>query len=203
VCRSGRTLVGDGALLLSTQSSLRRRHACRGPPGPSCDAGNNPCRRQADRVIALTLACRAPAEDDRWRRIRPAAPAPMSSPSTSWLAVGGLGAQRRRERPDRLDGAGGVVFVVCLRMAPARRAGERQRQGPRWFEKGAARCPGSDGHPPIGCIDRGSQRVATASSRMQERNGLRSRAGGRSQLVRSERASTRVRDARSSTEHRC
>jgi hypothetical protein len=36
----------DGTLLLSTQSTLRRSHACRGSPGPSCDAGNNPCRRQ-------------------------------------------------------------------------------------------------------------------------------------------------------------
>ncbi len=32
-------------------------------------------------------------------------------------------------------------------------------------------------------MDRGSQRVATALSRMQERDGLRSRAGGRSRLV--------------------
>jgi hypothetical protein len=34
-----------------------------------------------------------------------------------------------------------------------------------------------------GAIDGGSQRVATASSGMQERDGLRSRASGRSQLV--------------------
>jgi hypothetical protein len=33
------------------------------------------------------------------------------------------------------------------------------------------------------CMDRGSQRVAAALSRMQERDGLRSRVGGRSQLV--------------------
>jgi hypothetical protein len=32
-------------------------------------------------------------------------------------------------------------------------------------------------------MDTGSQRVAAASSRMQERDGLRSRAGGRSLLV--------------------
>jgi hypothetical protein len=31
----------DGTLLLSTQNTLRRSHACRGSPGPSCDAGNN------------------------------------------------------------------------------------------------------------------------------------------------------------------
>jgi DNA-binding response OmpR family regulator len=51
-------------------------------------------------------------------------PAPMSSP-TAWLAVGGRCARRRRERPDRLDDGAGVVFVVGLRMAPARRAGEQ------------------------------------------------------------------------------
>ena len=44
----------DGMLLLSTQSTLRRSHACRGSPGRSCDAGNNPCRRQGHGVV---VAC--------------------------------------------------------------------------------------------------------------------------------------------------
>jgi hypothetical protein len=45
-------------------------------------------------------------------------------------------------------------------------------------------------------MDRGSQRVATALSRMQERDGLRSRAGGRLQLVQAERLARRSADAR-------
>ena len=49
----------------------RARRSSRGPRG---DAGNNPCSRQGDRVVALTTACRALAEDDRRRRIRSAAP---------------------------------------------------------------------------------------------------------------------------------
>ena len=47
------------------------------------------------------------------------------------------------------------------------------------------------------CMDRSSQRVATAVSRMQEQDGLRSRAGGRSQLVRCARGSCGCRHARS------
>jgi hypothetical protein len=52
----------------------RRGRTRRDSIGPSRDTRNNACRRQGDRVVALTRACRAPAEDDRWRRIRPAAP---------------------------------------------------------------------------------------------------------------------------------
>ena len=36
----------SAAFVLWTQSSLRRRRACRGSPGASCDAGNNPCKRK-------------------------------------------------------------------------------------------------------------------------------------------------------------
>jgi hypothetical protein len=74
-------------------SRLTRRADTRSPSRPR-DSRNNPCSRQADQVVALRTARRALAEDDRRRRIRPA-PAPMSSPSTSWppsaavvLAVG-------------------------------------------------------------------------------------------------------------------
>ena len=47
-----------------------RRSAC--PRGVAARLGL--VDQQGDRVVALTRACRAPAEDDRWRRIRPAAP---------------------------------------------------------------------------------------------------------------------------------
>jgi hypothetical protein len=84
-----------GMSVESCSSTVFGRRACRSSRGPCGDAGNNPCSRQADQVVALRTARRALAEDDRRRRIRPAAPAPMSSPSTSWppsaavvLAVG-------------------------------------------------------------------------------------------------------------------
>jgi hypothetical protein len=106
--------------------------------------------------------------------------APMSSP-TAWLAVGGRCARRRRERPDRLDDGAGVVFVVGLRMAPRVVLASSSDSVAARFEKGAAR--GARGQMTIRCIDGGGSVSLLPLSRMQERDGLRSRAGGRSQLV--------------------
>jgi hypothetical protein len=67
----------------------------------------------------------------RWLRtiadvgLDPLRPAPMSSPSTSWLASAAVVLAAGVSARIDVDDGGGVVFVVGLRMAPARRAGER------------------------------------------------------------------------------
>jgi hypothetical protein len=76
----------------------RARRRSRGPGG---DPRNNPCRTQADGVVALTTACRALARTIADVGLDPRRPAPMSSPSTSRPAVGGRCARRRPERPER------------------------------------------------------------------------------------------------------
>ena len=45
-------------------STVFGRRACRSSRGPCGDAGNNPCRRQGDRVVALTSSARCPGSDD-------------------------------------------------------------------------------------------------------------------------------------------
>jgi hypothetical protein len=64
----------------------------------------------------------------------------------------------------------------------------------------ARRAPGALWHRREGrdrallrCMDRGSQRATAALSRKQKRDGLRSRVGGRSQLVQGERGDSRAR----------
>ena len=69
-----------------------------GPPGWD---GLRLFNEQGDRVVALTRAAARRLRTIAGVGFDPLRPAPMWSPSTSWLAVDGRGACRGRERPDR------------------------------------------------------------------------------------------------------
>jgi hypothetical protein len=81
----------------------------------------------------------------------------------------------------------------AARCEPARRRRTIRRRAPApakrqrrcWVRERAPRGARGGMATADRCIDRGSQRVASALSRMQERDGLQARAAGRSQLVRS------------------
>jgi hypothetical protein len=90
-----------------SSSTVCGRRACRSSRGPCGDAGNNPCRRQADQVVAPgSTGRRLLVEDDHWRLRQDA---DIEQPD----CVGGgrrrpVGPLTGRACPDGRPGGGGV-----------------------------------------------------------------------------------------------
>jgi len=85
-----------------SSSTVRGRRACRSSRGPPGDAGNNPCRRQGDRVVAPgSTGRRLLVEDDHGA----SGGKPISRRAIAWRAgAGGASSSDRRACPDERPG---------------------------------------------------------------------------------------------------
>jgi hypothetical protein len=130
-------------------STVCGRRACRSSRGPCGDAGNNPCRRQGDQVVApSSTGRRLLLRDDHWRSGRtpisssriawgrasesePQSRAPAERPLERWRAIKRATATPVGPSPCATTGS------ACPRTAPSSRcssvaaASTRQRNRPR------------------------------------------------------------------------
>jgi hypothetical protein len=101
-----------------SSSTVCGRRACRSSRGPCGVAGNNPCRRQGDQVVAPTSpACRVLATHDRRRRARGAVLWRRCQARVRRGALVGRCPPRGRERPAWMSMVG---EGSCQRMVLAR-----------------------------------------------------------------------------------